>query len=140
MIFAIRDTDRPCKQLSGGYEILVSREVCECMSGLGIDYMGSDDGSGQADREGGFEVYPNPFNPHTEIAYISSIPGHVLLSVYDVSGKRISTLVDQKMAAGRHKVVWHGADDEGRRVSSGSYFIRLETRSGVATKKMLLAK
>jgi len=83
---------------------------------------------------------PNPFNPATAIGF--SIPQRmeVDLTVFDVSGRRVMTLVHGTMPAGRTNVAWNGRDANGRAVSSGVYFYRLRSGSRVQTMKMVLLK
>jgi hypothetical protein len=83
---------------------------------------------------------PNPFNPTTAIGF--SIPQRmeVDLTIFDVSGRRVVTLVHRTMPAGCSNVEWNGRDANGRAVSSGVYFYRLRSGSRVQTKKMVLLK
>jgi hypothetical protein len=87
--------------------------------------------------------YPNPFNPTTKIAFEieeGAAPGRVTLAVYDVTGARVRTLVDQVVKPGLHSAVWDGRNSRGETVSSGVYFYRLATPSRALTRKMLLLK
>ncbi|MFZ5518839.1 MAG: M14 family zinc carboxypeptidase [Candidatus Zhuqueibacterota bacterium] len=85
--------------------------------------------------------YPNPFNPATEINYSLDQPGFVRLRIYNVLGQHVATLVSEPKATGRHRILWHGTDDNNAIVSSGIYFceLRIEDRSGdrVAIKKIV---
>ncbi len=84
---------------------------------------------------------PNPFNPKTEIRYALAESGAVELAVYDLSGRRINTLLSGQQSAGTHSVVWNGDDASGRAVASGIYFARLITDQGVSdTQKLTLLK
>jgi hypothetical protein len=83
---------------------------------------------------------PNPFNPTTVIRFDMVDAGPVKLSVFDVSGRLVRTLVNQRMPAARHQVLWDGRDSRGMSVASGVYFYRLETPSFRATKKMIMLK
>ena len=85
----------------------------------------------------GFELdnYPNPFNPTTTIAYSLPEAEQVRVSIFDVLGREIRLLVDGRQAAGRHEVVF-----EAGTLPSGTYFYRVETPSGVQTKKLVLLK
>jgi len=83
---------------------------------------------------------PNPFNPSTTISYYIPDSRHVELAVFDISGRRISRLVSQTMAAGEHSVQWHGTDTRGSRVASGVYFYQLTAGTVVETKRMILVK
>ncbi len=84
--------------------------------------------------------YPNPFNPETTIQF--DIPNHAQtkLSVYNVRGQLVKTLIDQPMDAGQHNAVWNGQDNSGKPVSSGVYLYRLEAGKQVITRRMLLLK
>jgi hypothetical protein len=83
---------------------------------------------------------PNPFNPSTAIAYRIAGEEFVTLAIYDVSGKRIRTLVNRSQAAGPHEVEWDGLDDNGMRVSSGVYFYRITAGEFEQTRRMVLLK
>lgn len=71
-------------------------------------------------------VWPNPFNPRTTVWYDLPEAGPVRLSVFDVAGRLVRTLVAQDMPRGNHEAVWEGRDASGREVGSGSYLARLE--------------
>jgi hypothetical protein len=79
--------------------------------------------------------YPNPFNPNTEISFALPVASRVELTVYNVLGQTVTTLVDGDMPAGEHIVSWNASS-----VSSGVYFYRLSTNGFVETKKMMLLK
>ncbi len=83
---------------------------------------------------------PNPFNPTTTIHFDLPKSTDVRLSVYELSGRRVASLVSGTMDAGSHQVVWTGKDDTGRSVASGVYFYRLEAEQKVLTRKMVLLK
>ena len=84
--------------------------------------------------------YPNPFNPATTFEYNLPYTCEVELTVYNVRGQRVKTLINQTMSAGRHTAEWHGVNDDGQPVASGVYFYRIRTDKFVATKKMVLMK
>jgi len=85
--------------------------------------------------------FPNPFNPSTAIQYrVPSPGGRVRLSVYDLSGRLVRTLVDSYRSGGEHLAVWRGLDDDGRAVSSGVYFYRLEAGDTKLERKMVMLK
>ncbi len=84
--------------------------------------------------------YPNPFNPVTEISFDLPEPQHVELAIYAVNGRRVATLKNEQMLAGRHTVTWMGQNEAGERVASGIYFCRLEAGDFKQTLKMTLIK
>ncbi len=84
--------------------------------------------------------YPNPFNPATTISFNLSKESHVLLRVYDVSGKRVATLLDKVVQAGTTEIPWNGKDDRGESMASGLYFYRLTADDFDETRKMVLLR
>ena len=84
--------------------------------------------------------YPNPFNPVTTMNFDLPVKARVTITIYNVLGQRIRTLVDQDLAAGRYTEEWNGSGDDGTKVASGIYFYKIEAGSFVATKKMMLLK
>jgi len=66
--------------------------------------------------------------------------GKVELTVYNVKGQKVSMLFNEELAAGEQKIIWQGTDNEGRKVSSGIYFVRLQSDTGVDVKKVMLMK
>jgi hypothetical protein len=84
---------------------------------------------------------PNPFNPVTSIAYDVPAGGaHVAITVFDVAGRKVRTLVDRRRDAGTWTVQWNGSDDRGRGVASGVYFYRMQAGSFTETRRMVLLK
>jgi hypothetical protein len=79
--------------------------------------------------------YPNPFNLSTKITYSVDQPCHVKLSVYNVMGQEVVTLVNKAMNAGSHSVTFNGQD-----LSSGIYFYRMQINDRIITKPMMLTK
>ncbi len=82
-----------------------------------------------------FGNYPNPFNPTTAISYQLSAVSQVVLTVYDISGKAVQTLVNGRQGAGTHTVQFDAAA-----LSSGTYFYQLKSNGLIKTGKMLLIK
>lgn len=83
-------------------------------------------------------VFPNPFNASTSVTVEVPQQEYFTLGVFDVLGKKVSTLVSGHVPAGRHEVQWNGCDDSGRKLASGIYFLRLQARSHTWTSKVLL--
>jgi len=84
--------------------------------------------------------YPNPFNPVTMIRYRLNRDARVVLSVYDVTGKLIRTLVDDDQLTGDYSVIWDGRDRKGNSVSSGVYFYVLKIGGYRESKKLVLLR
>jgi hypothetical protein len=84
--------------------------------------------------------YPNPFNPTTTISFVLPERGDVVLSIFDVAGALVSTLVEKPLEEGLNEFTWDGKDSYGNPVGSGIYFYRLKVGKKTITKKMLLLK
>jgi hypothetical protein len=84
--------------------------------------------------------YPNPFNPSTTIAFDLPAAQLVTLAVYGLDGRRVRTVLEAELPAGRHAVRWDGRDQGGRAVASGTYLYRLEAGPWSATGKLELIR
>ncbi len=84
--------------------------------------------------------YPNPFNAQTEIQYGLPEPSEVNLSVYNIMGQKVRTLVEGRQSAGVHRVTWDGRNENGETVASGVYFYTIRAGTYIETKKMTLLK
>lgn len=79
--------------------------------------------------------YPNPFNPITKIKFEIPYSSYVTMKVYDILGREVATLVNEKLESGSHEVVWNAS-----KYSSGVYFYKLTAGSYTSTKKLVLMK
>ena len=85
--------------------------------------------------------YPNPFNPETKISYVLPKQSVVTLTIYNITGQAVRTLVlNTQQKSGNYSYTWNGRDDNGTPVSSGVYFYKLQTQDFVQAKKMLFIK
>ena len=84
--------------------------------------------------------YPNPFNPATVINYSMERKGKIDISIFNVLGQHVKTLVNGEVDAGTHQVVWDGTDRNGAPVASGVYFYKMITDKFVDTRKMALMR
>ena len=84
--------------------------------------------------------YPNPFNPETKIAFNLEKAGDVTLEVFDILGRKVSTLQSGFLGAGQYEYTWYGVDNSGRQAASGIYFYRLSSNEFSLTRKMTLLK
>ncbi|MCD4847697.1 MAG: T9SS type A sorting domain-containing protein [Candidatus Aegiribacteria sp.] len=96
--------------------------------------------SGTIPELSGIHIYPNPFSYLTTIAFDvpSGTDGAVSLSIYDISGRIVTTLIDKPMSSGSYSMVWNGTDDGGRHACPGVYFCRIEGSSFSCTKRMMM--
>jgi hypothetical protein len=87
-----------------------------------------------------FANAPNPFNPETRIDFTLALTGSVTLTIYDLRGRKIRSLINGLLPRGAHSVSWNGTDDRGRSVSSGVYMYRLQSGEVQLTRKCVLMK
>lgn len=88
-----------------------------------------------------YPAYPNPFNPNTSISYELPTDGMVYLAIYDVMGRKVSTLVSSKIQrAGYHHVTWNATNNLGQSVAAGMYIYTIQSGKFRQTKKMILLK
>ena len=80
-------------------------------------------------------AYPNPFNPTTNLGLALNADGFVSMSVFNIRGQMVEVLVDRNMNAGYHNITWN-ADG----ISSGMYFVKVETGANTAIQKLMLLK
>jgi hypothetical protein len=84
--------------------------------------------------------YPNPFNPSTTISWEQPTAGQINVSIYDITGRRVRTLLNKHEQAGSHSLVWDGTNDFGQRLSTGAYFYMVTFEKSMHVRKMLMLK
>lgn len=84
--------------------------------------------------------YPNPFNPVTNVEFGIGSREWVTLKVYDLLGREVRTLVNERKAPGIYRVQWDGTNDAGKPVASGIYLYRLRAGDRMLTRKMVLMR
>ena len=85
-------------------------------------------------------AYPNPFNPATTFSYAIPTESKVAITVYDITGRVVQNLVSGIQSAGVHAVTWHGLDNLGKSVASGTYFIRMNAPGFNNVTKVMFMK
>lgn len=108
-----------------------------------VDTLGIPEQSGQPvipETYSLFQNYPNPFNPTTEIKYALPKDCRVKLTIYNILGQRVITLVNERQTVGYKIVHWDSRSQSGNEVTSGIYFYRLQAGDFVETRKMILLK
>jgi hypothetical protein len=81
------------------------------------------------------KLYPNPFNPSTEVSFSLPMDNHVRLAAYDVRGKEVDVIFEGAQSIGQHSYTWNASN-----LPSGVYYIRLQAGSMVTSQKALLVK
>ena len=85
-------------------------------------------------------AYPNPFNPATHIEFGLPMDQQISLIIYDITGRRVTTLMDGLVESGFHRVQWNGTDNTGRTVSAGVYTAVLNNGVSTVSQKLVLLK
>jgi PKD repeat protein len=84
--------------------------------------------------------HPNPFNPATSIHYSVPVASHVTITIYNILGEKVCSLVDRTVEPGYHSVIWNGTDSDGNTVSTGVYFYSMTAGDFSDTRKLLMMK
>ncbi len=84
--------------------------------------------------------YPNPFNPVTTLRYDLPEQGHVRITIYDMLGRDVKTLINEYQDPGYRSIIWDATNDYGKPVSAGMYLYQIQANNFLKTKKMILVK
>ncbi|MCD4829100.1 MAG: metallophosphoesterase [Candidatus Cloacimonetes bacterium] len=106
---------------------------------IATDYTAIDEASAPQSMVG-LRCYPNPFNPDTTISFTLHTAGDIELTVFNVAGQRVQTLLRGRLQAGQHTAQWNGSDQNGESASSGIYIYELSVNGERTTGKCLLLK
>jgi hypothetical protein len=85
-------------------------------------------------------LYPNPFNPQLHLSYSLKQDSPVVITIYNVKGQLVNTLVDEMLPQGYHDLVWDADDHKGNQVASGVYFLKMQAHDYQEMRKVLLMK
>ena len=87
------------------------------------------------------DIYPNPFNPETTIRFTTeNTEKNTEIIIYNLKGQKVKQLVNEQLPAGQHSVIWNGTDNNGTKISSGIYIVRMESGKYTSLKKIILLK
>jgi hypothetical protein len=129
------------EKILGNYALLADLKIYEVS--LADDSAGNEGAQGNTVNIKRFALYqnhPNPFKDLTKIAFALPKECKVSLSVYNVTGRKVRTLINDKMKPGDYSLKWDGKDNQNRKLSNGIYFYRLQTENFKDTKKTILLK
>jgi len=87
-----------------------------------------------------YQNYPNPFNGETRIRFSNSHKQHFSLEIYNILGRKVTTLFDQEATVGDHDVIWNGQSKNGKQQATGVYFVKLKSATGSRTTKLIYLK
>jgi len=84
--------------------------------------------------------YPNPFNPSTTLTFSIQYDMNVELSIFNIKGQKVNSLINEEMQKGKHTTIWYGVDENNKPVSSGIYIYKIKVGKQESVKRMLLLK
>ena len=87
-----------------------------------------------------YPSHPNPFNPYTHIRFLLQTDAYVSITIYDMMGRQVRSLVNQQISAGYHTALWNSINNLGSPVSAGVYIYSIQAGEFVQTRKMVLLK
>jgi len=87
-----------------------------------------------------YDAYPNPFNPVTTVRYDLPKNSLVTITIYDMLGKKVKTLINQIQDAGHQYIIWDGTNTNGSSIGVGVYLYQIQIEHYTQTKKMVLLK
>ena len=102
--------------------------------------LAADDNLGMPTEFALRQNYPNPFNPSTQIQYALPSETRVVISIYDITGRKVRTLVNEVQSPGYKNVMWNATNEIGRPVSAGMYIYSIQAGDFIQNKKMVLMK
>ena len=102
---------------------------------VAVEYNGFNSNFEQPEQYGLTKIYPNPFNPSTEVEFTLQNDTHVMLSVYDLNGRVVETIFEGFQTSGLHSYRWNASD-----VPSGVYYVKLQFENQAQTMKAVLVK
>jgi len=124
-------------QQSNWYRLGTDLDECEDYDGLELKVSSSINVPNQFILH---QNYPNPFNPITSLRYNLPNDGLVNITIYDMMGRIVKTLVNSSQTAGYKSIQWNATDDRNKQVSAGLYFYTIQVGSFNQTRKMVLLK
>jgi len=107
------------------------------------EVVGINDDSGRSPVSSSFALeqnFPNPFNPSTKIRYHLPNAGRVKITIYNLLGEEVATLIDREQAAGAYTIEWNGRDKNDKIVASGLYLYRMASKNFVKIRKLVLVR
>ncbi len=127
--------------LAGDFGFAVLPLLVEVTDDMLVKSLGDgNDGTPDVPSEFYVKVGPNPFNPKVVVRFGLPKSGVTEIDVFDVRGRLVTRLLNEELEAGHHEVTWAGTDSAGRRVSSGSYLLRISSWSINSVQRVTMVK
>ena len=138
-VMALTYEDMNC-DAAGSYDSTAYALVLGICEYIGLDLTQIQN---EADKPSGYSLlqnYPNPFNPVTKLRYDLPENSHVNITIYDMLGRAVKTMVNQHQNAGHRSIIWDGTNDYDNTVSTGIYLYQIQAGAYTRTKKMVFLK
>ena len=138
-VMALTYEDMNCAA-AGNYDSTAYALVLGICEYLGLDLSQIQNEAAMPNSYSLLQNYPNPFNPVTKLRYDLPENSHVNITIYDMLGRAVKTMVNQHQNAGHRSIIWDGTNDYGNPVSTGVYLYQIQSGAYIQTKKMVFLK
>jgi hypothetical protein len=138
-VMALTYEDMNCAA-AGNYDSTAYALVLGICEYLGLDLSQIQNEAAMPNSYSLLQNYPNPFNPVTKLRYDLPENSHVNITIYDMLGRAVKTMVNQHQNAGHRSIIWNATDNFGKPVGAGIYLYQLRAGEYMQTKKMVLLK
>ena len=125
---------------AGNYDSTAYAMVLGVCNYIGLDLSQIENEAGMPGRYSLLQNYPNPFNPTTTLRYNLPENSHVTITIYDMLGRKVKTLINETQYSGYRSIIWDAIGNNGERASAGIYLYQIQAGEYMQTKKMVLLK
>jgi len=138
-VMALTYEDMNC-EAAGNYDSTAYAMVLGVCNYIGLDLSQIENEASMPGSYSLLQNYPNPFNPTTTLRYDLPENSHVTITIYDMLGRKVKTLINETQDAGYRSIIWDATGNNGERASAGIYLYQIQAREYMQTKKMVLLK
>ena len=138
-VMALTYEDMNC-EAAGNYDSTAYAMVLGVCNYIGLDLSQIENEAGMPGRYSLLQNYPNPFNPTTTLRYNLPENSHVTITIYDMLGRKVKTLINETQYSGYRSIIWDAIGNNGERASAGIYLYQIQAGEYISTKKMVLLK
>ena len=138
-VMALTYEDMNCAA-AGNYDSTAYAMVLGVCNYIGLDLSQIENEAGMPGRYSLLQNYPNPFNPTTTLRYNLPENSHVTITIYDMLGRKVKTLINETQYSGYRSIIWDAIGNKGERASAGIYLYQIQAGEYMQTKKMVLLK
>jgi hypothetical protein len=138
-VMALTYEDMNC-EAAGNYDSTAYALILGVCEYLGLDLSKIQHEATMPSSYSLLQNYPNPFNPVTKLRYDLPENSHVNITIFDILGREVKTLINQTQNGGYKSILWDGTNDHGHYVSAGVYLYRIQAGNYTLAKKMVFLK